>query len=83
MNIETMTLEEIKQKLLEKKKKHNEVCKKSYRKRFLINKENLTEEEKQIQKEKIEKRRIYMNKRYKEIYKIKNQEKKNQEQSKL
>ena len=32
MNIETMTLEEIKQKLLEKKKKHNEVCKKSYRK---------------------------------------------------
>jgi len=78
-----MTLEEIKQKILEKKKKHNEVCKKAYRKKFLIDKENLTEEEKQIQKEKIEKRRIYMNKRYKEIYKIKNQEKKNQEQSKL
>lgn len=83
MKIENMTLEEIKQKILEKKKKHNEVCKKAYRKKFLIDKENLTEEEKQIQKEKIEKRRIYMNKRYKEIYKIKNQEKKNQEQSKL
>ena len=83
MNFDNMTLEEIKQKILEKKKKHNEVCKKAYRKKFLIDKENLTEEEKQIQKEKIEKRRIYMNKRYKEIYKIKNQEKKNQEQSKL
>jgi len=76
-----MTLEEIKQKILEKKKKHNEVCKKAYRKKFLIDKENLTDEEKEIQKQKIEKRRVYMNKRYNEIYKQKNKEKKEQNES--
>jgi len=81
MKIEEMTLEQIKLKLEEKRKKHQEACKKAYRKKYLMNKTELTEEEKQIKEEKIKKRREYMNKRYKTIYKVRNAKKK--EESKL
>ncbi len=48
-----------------------ERSKKSYNKKFFTNKIDLTEEEKQLKQERIQKRRDYMNKRYKEIYKKK------------
>jgi len=69
-------LETANELLKKEKDKLKERSKKAYRKRFLIDKENLTDDEKQIQKQKIEKRRAYMNKRYNEIYKKRNEEKK-------
>ncbi len=63
MKMENMTLEQIKSMLEEKRKKHNEVCKKSYNKKFLKDKETLTEEEKELKEQRLKKRREYMNKR--------------------
>ena len=66
-----MTLEQLKTMLDEKRKKHNEVCKKAYKKKYLKDKEILTVEEQQLKDERIKKRREYMNKRYHDIYKNK------------
>ena len=69
--MDNMTLEQLKTMLDEKRKKHNEVCKKAYKKKYLKDKETLTEEEQQLKDERIKKRREYMNKRYHDIYKNK------------
>ena len=69
INIEGLTLEEIKNKLIEEKVKQRKHAKKYYEKHYLKNKTELTEEEKKTQQERIQKRRDYMNNRYQTIYK--------------
>ena len=69
INVEGLTLEEIKTKLIEEKVKQRKHAKKYYEKYYLKNKTELTEEEKKTQQERIQKRREYMNNRYQTIYK--------------
>lgn len=62
-------LELLNTKLEEETKKRRKYVKKAYEKHYLKNKTDLTDEEKKLQQERIQKRREYMNNRYQTIYK--------------
>lgn len=81
----TITEEEFElfKKLLEKENKRKEIQRKSYKKFYLLNKDNskLTEEELKIKKEKIEIRKKKQLERYYNVYKPKRQAEKEKEEA--
>lgn len=76
--LEDLTLEEFRERFIKKRVIINKSVKKHYQKYYMKDEPNLTDEQKKIQEERIQKRRQYMNDRYKKIYKPKREKQKEQ-----